>query len=277
MGQPVLHESRHGLRLPRLFMSKSGGLEKAMKMHCDFCATPPFALPGAAVQQGFRERAALLNAAFWGRGVRLTVAFVEGPPELHRRVAELAAGWVSETRADFSFEFWFEGAGAAWKPEDAAIRVAFAPGKGSWSALGKYALQTPRSQPTMNLGWMSLDLGLDEARAVVLHEFGHALGLIHEHMNPSQPIDWNVDEVSSDLRQSQGWDNQTIYDNMFARYDPSQVFATDLDTASIMMYPIPSRWTISGRYTSGFNTMLTAQDKALIREAYGVRAVFGGG
>lgn len=248
-----------------------------MKAHCDFCASPAFAIPATAVQHGLRERAALLNAAFWGRGVRLTVAFLEGPPALHHRVAELAAEWVSETHADFTFEFWIEGEGGSWKAEDAIIRVAFAQGKGSWSALGKYALQTPRGQSTMNLGWMSLDLGVDEARALVLHEFGHALGLVHEHMNPSQPIDWNMDEVSRDLRSSQGWDNQTIHDNMFARYDPNQVFATDLDPASIMMYPIPPRWTLSGRYTSGFNTMLTAQDKALIREAYGVRAVFGGG
>jgi hypothetical protein len=30
----------------------------------------------------------------------------------------------------------------------------------------------------MNLGWLQVDSPLDEAEAVVLHEFGHVLGLI---------------------------------------------------------------------------------------------------
>ena len=38
----------------------------------------------------------------------------------------------------------------------------------------------------MSFGWLSQDLPEDQFRAVVLHEFGHALGLIHEH-----PARWN--------------------------------------------------------------------------------------
>lgn len=220
---------------------------------------------------GFGARAALLNRAFWGRGARLTVGFLEGEKALHMRVAELAERWITETGADLELEFWI---GAGRDPAAANLRVAFRPEHGSQSVLGRYALGVAGGAATMNLGWMSLDLADDEASAVVLHEFGHALGLIHEHLSPVQRIDWNVANVTADLRRTQGWSDEVIRANMFAHYDQAEVFATDIDPRSIMMYPIPPNWTNNG-FSAPFNTALTAQDKALIKAAYGLRPVFG--
>jgi serralysin len=231
------------------------------------CGEPGHPLLG----RGVAQRAAMLNAAFWNRGARLTIAFLEGEAALHRRVAELAERWVTETGADLSFEFWID---VARDPREANLRIAFRPDRGSQSVLGRFALSVDPNQSTMNLGWMSLELPEDQASAVVLHEFGHALGLIHEHLNPVQRIDWNMANVVADLRRTQGWDDATIQANMFAHYDPAAVFATDVDPYSIMMYPIPGRWTNNG-YSTGFNSSLTAQDKALIKAAYGARTVFG--
>jgi serralysin len=231
-----------------------------------FCAAAD-AIPAHPLGHGVTARAALLNPAFWGRSARLTIAFLEGEPALHRRVATLAQRWLTETGADIQFEFWID---ISRDPRDANLRIAFRPDKGSYSILGKYALQADRSLPTMNLGWMSLQLDEEQARAVVLHEFGHALGLIHEHLSPAQTIDWNVANVVADLRRTQGWNDKTIQANMFAHYDPATVFATDIDPQSIMMYPIPPHWTNNG-FTVGFNSLLTAQDKALVKEAYGRR------
>ena len=140
---------------------------------------------------------------------------------------------------------------------------------------GSGYLKVDRTQRTMNLGWMTMALPEADARAVVLHEFGHALGLVHEHMNPAQPIDWNKDKVREDMRASQGWSDDKIDANMFHRYGAGEIFGTDVDPTSIMMYPIPPGWTKNG-FTVGFNTLLSAADKALIRKAYGVRPVFGG-
>jgi hypothetical protein len=36
--------------------------------------------------------------------------------------------------------------------------------------------------------------------AACVHEFGHALGLIHEHQNPNRAIQWNRDAVINDLQ-----------------------------------------------------------------------------
>lgn len=226
---------------------------------------------GSAQMRGVARRAALLNAAFWGQGSTITVAFLGAEPPLHRRVADIAKRWTTETDADIKFEFWIESNRDA---RDAHVRIDFDRARGSWSVLGKLAQGTDRNAPTMNLGWMTMELPEAEARAVVLHEFGHALGLIHEHLSPVRSIQWNKAAVTADLKRTQGWDDATIASNMFAQYDLSQVFATDIDPLSIMMYPIPPSWT-NGTFTAGFNTALTEQDKALIRKAYGTRPSFG--
>jgi hypothetical protein len=73
-----------------------------------FCsALDVMAAQGAALR-GQKARAALLNAAFWGAHARLTVSFLQGNAELHRRVAQLANLWTTESDADVTFEFWIE-------------------------------------------------------------------------------------------------------------------------------------------------------------------------
>jgi serralysin len=248
----------------------SDGLDPIETRFCAAIEDAAFHLPSSATR---KARAAMLKSAFWGRGVRLRVAFMEGEVALHKRVAEFAQLWPDETGANFSFEFWIEDDN---DPANADIRITFTPGIGSFSVLGRNAVSVHPAKRTMNLGWMTLDLPENDARAVVLHEFGHALGLVHEHMNPAQAIPWNRTRVIADLRRSQGWDDAKIEVNMFARYDPGQIFGTDVDTLSIMMYPIAPEWTTNG-YSAPFNTFLTDLDKALILEAYGPRPQTGFG
>ena len=62
-------------------------------------------------------------------------------------------------------------------------------GQGSWSYLGTDAARVPKECFTMNLGFVD--------RPTVLHEFGHSLGLIHEHQSPFPGgFEWNRENVS---------------------------------------------------------------------------------
>jgi serralysin len=121
----------------------------------------------------------------------------------------------------------------------------------------------------MNYGWLTPDSDDDELQRVVLHEFGHALGLIHEHQNPQGGIEWNEPAVIADLSGPPNeWDEETIRRNVLDRYPKGDVSATPVDGESIMMYPIPASWTLDG-FSSDLNDDLSAQDIAFIREEYG--------
>jgi hypothetical protein len=107
-----------------------------------------------------------------------------------------------------------------------------------------------------------------EIRRVVSHEFGHSLGLIHEHQNPDHPIQWDRKAVIADLSgPPNSWDEATIEHNIFEKYDPAKLSATAVDPKSIMMYPIPATWTTDG-FSAGLNEEPSDTDKEFIRGAY---------
>jgi hypothetical protein len=205
------------------------------------------------------QKAALLLSSKWIVGSVIKVRFLSGTTELQERVRDVALEWTKLANLTLDFR--------QTAPTD--IRIAFMPGKGSWSYLGTMCRKIKEPEPTMNYGWLTPDSPDDEVRRVVLHEFGHALGLIHEHQNPKGGgIQWNKAAVKHDLSgPPNNWDDATIENNMFAKYNPAQLAATDVDATSIMMYPIPKAWTLDGTQ-AGLNSELSAKDKAFIKTNY---------
>jgi hypothetical protein len=211
--------------------------------------------------QHVNGRAAMLDSARWEGGREIRVRFLEGAAALRERVKAVAERWVAADMANLSFLWVGQG------PEE--IRIAFRPGKGSWSVLGRECETVAADQPTMNYGWLTPASTDDEIRRVVLHEFGHALGLIHEHQNPDGGIEWNEPAVIADLSgPPNNWDEATIRFNVLDHYPKKAVTATEVDKKSIMMYPIPKAWTLDG-FSAQLNDALSAEDVALVRKTYG--------
>jgi serralysin len=202
----------------------------------------------------------LLNGARWQSGDVIRVRFLEGDDDLKARVQQAAEDWTAPGMANLTLEFVDEG--------DAEVRITFVQGDGSWSVLGTECRNVGQSEATMNYGWLTSSSDDTEVRQVVLHEFGHALGLIHEHQNPEGGIDWNeravIDELSGPPN---NWDEATIRFNVLDRYDPEDTTGTNVDPYSIMMYPIPATWTNDG-FSAGFNDDLSDTDREFIQGAY---------
>ena len=120
--------------------------------------------------------------------------------------------------------------------------------------------QSPSREQRMNFGWINANSSEEELRSVVLHEFGHALGLIREHQNPVAGIQWNREAVIRELSgPPNSWSVEEIEFNVLDPAAPEEVDATAMDKQSIMMYPIPASWTKDG-FSAGFNSDLSTKE-----------------
>ena len=126
------------------------------------------------------------------------------------------------------------------------IKVDFVDRKGWWSVPGTISRQR---DPSMNLQFFGVDTPMyangkpapeSELRKIILHEFGHALGMLHEHQSPAANCDAEIDwEVAYVMGARMGWDKAQT-DRNFRQFAQSREFnVTDVDRKSIMHYSLP--------------------------------------
>lgn len=183
----------------------------------------------------------------WVNGSTIRIRFLDGTPEQQGMVEQFAPQWTEHANLSFVFT----------DDPRAEVRVTFDANDGAWSYVGVDNLNIPLHAATLNLGWQD--------QGVILHEFGHMIGLSHEHQNPAGGIVWNEQAVIEDLSGPPNyWDEATIRHNVLNKYSADQVHGTEFDEDSIMLYAFPDDWTQNMGPTHE-NDDLSDLDKAFIR------------
>ena len=143
----------------------------------------------------------------------------------------------------------------------ANVRISFDVNDGAWAIIGTQCLDSENNgKATMNLGWFDV--------STTCHEFGHVLGLIHEHQNSrDNPISWNKQAVYEWAQSDQHWDQQTTNENILQNYPVNQINGSVFDPLSIMLYFFPAYLTTNQEGTRQ-NLRLSGYDVKYISEKY---------
>ncbi len=199
--------------------------------------------------RGGPARAIIDFRRLWISGSTLQVRFLGGTSAQHDLVKEQAGWWTQHANLDFDFN----------NSPNAEIRIAFDPNDGAWSYVGTDAREISMNAPTMNLGFTD--------GGTPAHEFGHAIGLHHEHQNPDGGIVWNEPVVIQALSGPPNfWSVDQIRHNVLNKYSVDQIRGTEFDPDSIMLYFFPVEWTLNGIATKD-NEVLSKMDKDFIASA----------
>lgn len=244
----------------------------------------------------------------WTPGQIVRVGFNGGTDDLRKKIRTIAETWIKKSGANLTFEF-HDPAGKflAWSAVDkiyvADIRIGFLTGRdfgGYWSAVGNNsvnaALGYAPNAASMNFEGFDKELPMGW-EAVVLHEFGHALGFHHEHQMPVGGCDFRFYDDAGYVatKNAQGWFAEDLqgrrpgaytYLGGFANYwdvpkvdrnlrslaSSSAFLVSGFDKDSIMKYYFPEIILVAGSqshcYTPYDNAVLSLRDLEGARRVY---------
>jgi serralysin len=180
-----------------------------------------------ALRSGFPA----LKSTRWDNGKVLKIAFLDGDESRRGEFRGAVNEWLKYVNLSVSYS----------SAEQSDIRVSFV-GAANYGYVGPKAADAAKSEPTLVLGALSTDA--DDRRAVILHEFGHTLGFMHEFqtINGNKFLNWAA--IYEELaKPPSSWDKHTIDFNMRVPCVIDPIYSNKpFDPNSVMMFKFPSNW-----------------------------------
>ncbi|UVM49407.1 MULTISPECIES: peptidase M12 [unclassified Pseudomonas] len=203
-----------------------------------------------------RKRSVVNYSKLWANGRTLKIAFMDSPEADHKqKIIGAASQWLPYINLSFDFVDGLQG----------DIRIATKNNDNS-SMLGTDALLIHPDWPTMNLG---VKPDHEDFEVIVTHEFGHALGAMHEHQHPQANIPWDKPKVYEfyQNREMNPLTREEVDRNLFAPFNTVDAIYTSYDRRSIMHHPVANTLTL-GDWEVSINRKISKKDKRLMKLLY---------
>lgn len=206
------------------------------------------------------------HTKFWNPGRTLKILVFKYNEHSFEAVKNGAMKWLPYISLDFEFlEIDEED---IYNSEEflGDIRVNFQPlfnNSGS-SKLGTDALTGTPHDASMYLG---TDFSSPHYEWTVIHEFGHALGLHHEHQHPDAKIPWDREKTYDYFARAASFSRQDVDANVLPlERIPGRTY-TPYDRQSVMHYDVLNDLTI-GDWQQTASMRISEGDIALMKKAY---------
>ncbi|WP_123508098.1 M12 family metallopeptidase [Pseudomonas frederiksbergensis] len=190
---------------------------------------------------------------FWGNGRTLNITFInEAPEDIKKTIEKIIRQWEPSTNLTFTFNDAAKG--------DIRIKT---DAQTNESYVGTDATLAPELEPTLRL---AVDCEDPDFELTVLHEFGHALGLQHEHQHPKANIPWDKPKVYEFYKDNFQWTEEEVDGNLFSSLS-TDLLLGPYDKDSIMHYVVDNELTL-GDWEVRRNTRISKLDRRNMRKAY---------
>jgi len=213
-----------------------------------------------------KKRGIAEHTKFWAPGRILKILVYKYDDQSFETVKKGATKWLPYI--NLKFDFLEVDEEDIFNSEEflGDIRVDFQPrlNDGGGSKFGTDALTGSPHDASMYLG---TNFSSPHYQRTVIHEFGHALGLHHEHQHPDAKIPWDQEKTYSYYARAFGFSRQDVDAQVFPfERIPDRTY-TPYDRLSVMHYEVPNELTI-GDWHQAASMSISEGDIALVKKAY---------